>query len=335
MSAAGAPLPPLLQAAEPGLGLRSRLRGLDLSAGRLAGAPAGAGLGVCRGRRAAPAGRLRRQPPPLEAASRSRSRSSRSTRRRTARSGTGRRPRSSLTSRELQRSARFSADASHQLKTPVTVLRAGLEELLAGEYLSLRGPRGGLRARSPDVPARRRHRGPPAALEDGRGPPPDTVRHGSTLRRSSRRGWTTSEPCQTRSASRIDVRPSAVALDHGREALRDAHPAEPPRERAQVQPRRGPHPHRGPRGGGLGGPVHRQHRPAGAGRRRRSTSSSGSTAAPWARTCPGHGIGLNLARELARLHGGDLRLARSDDDWTEFEVRFRLAAAAGRAPGPP
>jgi len=36
----------------------------------------------------------------------------------------------------------------------------------------------------------------------------------------------------------------------------------------------------------------------------------------------GHGIGLNLARELARLHGGDLRLVRSGNDWTEFEVRF-------------
>ncbi|MFL6570022.1 MAG: histidine kinase dimerization/phospho-acceptor domain-containing protein, partial [Chthoniobacterales bacterium] len=35
------------------------------------------------------------------------------------------------TSVELQRAARFSADASHQLKTPVTVLRAGIEELLA------------------------------------------------------------------------------------------------------------------------------------------------------------------------------------------------------------
>src|ERR1019366_7384414 len=41
-----------------------------------------------------------------------------------------------LTSQELQRAARFSADASHQLKTPVTVLRAGLEELLAGEQVS-------------------------------------------------------------------------------------------------------------------------------------------------------------------------------------------------------
>ena len=39
----------------------------------------------------------------------------------------------------------------------------------------------------------------------------------------------------------------------------------------------------------------------------------------------GHGIGLNLARELARLHGGDLRLVRSENDWTEFEVRFPAA----------
>jgi len=43
---------------------------------------------------------------------------------------------------------------------------------------------------------------------------------------------------------------------------------------------------------------------------------------------PGHGLGLNLARELARLHGGDLRLVRSDEAWTEFEVRFRPAAPA-------
>jgi len=39
----------------------------------------------------------------------------------------------------------------------------------------------------------------------------------------------------------------------------------------------------------------------------------------------GHGIGLNLARELARLHGGDLRLVLSENDWTEFEVRFSAA----------
>ena len=39
------------------------------------------------------------------------------------------------THEELQRSTRFSADASHQLKTPVTVLRAGIEELLRREDL--------------------------------------------------------------------------------------------------------------------------------------------------------------------------------------------------------
>jgi len=42
----------------------------------------------------------------------------------------------------------------------------------------------------------------------------------------------------------------------------------------------------------------------------------------------GHGLGLNLARELARLHGGDLRLVTSENDWTEFEVRFHLARQA-------
>src|SRR5437763_2359327 len=34
---------------------------------------------------------------------------------------------------ELERSTRYSADASHQLKSPVTVLRVGLESLLARE----------------------------------------------------------------------------------------------------------------------------------------------------------------------------------------------------------
>ncbi len=49
----------------------------------------------------------------------------------------------------------------------------------------------------------------------------------------------------------------------------------------------------------------------------------------------GHGLGLNLARELVRLHGGELRLVVSENDWTEFEARFRAAIPApSRVPQP-
>lgn len=37
---------------------------------------------------------------------------------------------------------------------------------------------------------------------------------------------------------------------------------------------------------------------------------------------PGHGLGLSIARELARAHAGDLTLTESREDWTEFCLRF-------------
>lgn len=36
----------------------------------------------------------------------------------------------------------------------------------------------------------------------------------------------------------------------------------------------------------------------------------------------GHGLGLSIARELARAHDGDLTLVQSREDWTEFCLRF-------------
>ena len=47
---------------------------------------------------------------------------------------------------------------------------------------------------------------------------------------------------------------------------------------------------------------------------------------------PGYGLGLNLARELARIHRGDLQLIRSDEAGTEFAVTFRSVAHAVEVP---
>lgn len=41
---------------------------------------------------------------------------------------------------------------------------------------------------------------------------------------------------------------------------------------------------------------------------------------PAAEDIPGYGLGLNLANQLTKLHGGRLILVQSHEDWTEFEI---------------
>ena len=236
-------------------------------------------------------------------------------------------------SRDLQRSARFSADASHQLKTPVTVLRAGLEELLAGEYLS------------------------PEAREEVSALVHQTFRLAGVIEDLLLLSRMDSGRLQIE-FSRLDLAPLIEGWLDDLGALPDAFglrvgSEHPPSlwisgekrfatlilqnllENARKYNR-------------AGGRIRISARAEGDWAIL-AIGNTGQPVAPGARehiferfhrgsvgeNVPGHGIGLNLARDLARLHGGDLRLARSDDDWTEFEVRFRLAPAPGDAPGPP
>jgi signal transduction histidine kinase len=226
------------------------------------------------------------------------------------------------TSKELQRSARFSANTSHQLKTPVAVLRAGLEGLRAHENLTSEG------------------RDEIAALIH------QTFRITSIIEDLLL--------LSQMDAGRLQIAFSTVDLSQLIEAQMDDLNALPDGVDAEVEsdcP-----------GIQIAGEKHyvalilqnllenarKYNRPGG--RIRISCRDAGDwavlTIGNTGRSIPaaarehiferfhrgsveeditGHGLGLNLARELARLHGGDLRLVSSKEDWTEFEVRFRLA----------
>ncbi|MDB6115127.1 MAG: integral rane sensor signal transduction histidine kinase [Lacunisphaera sp.] len=234
-----------------------------------------------------------------------------------------------LTHGELQRSARFSADASHQLKTPVTVLRAGLEELLAGEKLSpdtreevallvhqtfrltsviedllllSRMDAGRLQLQLIPVdlvPLLEGWLDDLGALSEGRDLAIETD-FPPTLTVAGERRYTTlilqnlleNARKYNRPGGRIRITVRAEG-DEGILVVGNTGPAIPAAVREHIFQRF----HRGAIGENL----------------------------------PGHGLGLNLARELARLHRGELRLARSEADWTEFEARFRLARPGANA----
>lgn len=226
------------------------------------------------------------------------------------------------TNADLQRAGRFSADASHQLKTPVSVLRAGLEEVLAQEELT-----------------------------------PETRDEISTLVHQTYRLTSLIEDLLLLSrmdAGRLQLELRPINLTPLIEGWLDDFGALPDPSDLTVEMDLPAELHiagearytmlvlqnllenarkyNRPRGrirliarvdgdcarlivGNTGQPI-----PAAAQEHIFERFHRGSAG----ENVPGHGLGLNLARDLARLHGGELRLVRSDAAWTEFEVRFCL-----------
>jgi signal transduction histidine kinase len=238
------------------------------------------------------------------------------------------------TSAELLRSVRFSADASHQLKTPVTVLRAGLEELMAQENLT-----------------------------------PDECAEISALIHQTYRLSSLIEDLLLLSrmdAGRLKLEVVPVNLSQLIEASLDDLSALPDEHDVAVETdfpsglhvvgekrytaiilqnlleNARKYNHR------KGGRIRVAARVEGE-EVRLSVANTGRPISPegqahiferfhrgvMGENVPGYGLGLNLARELARLHHGDLRLVGSDEMWTEFEVRFRLAHVVQPSPAAP
>lgn len=226
-------------------------------------------------------------------------------------------------SADLQRSARFSADASHQLKTPVAVLRAGLEELLAQEKrpaqeceeisalihqtyrlssviddLLLLSRMDAGRLQLSLVPVNLSEL-LAAGLDDLSTWPEDGVMAveaeiPAALFIAGEQRYTAMilqnllENARKYNCAGGRIRISVTVEDHAvRLGIGNTGRTIPPHAQSHIFERF----HRGEIGENV----------------------------------PGYGLGLNLARELARLHRGDLRLLQSADSWTEFEVCFQLA----------
>jgi len=230
------------------------------------------------------------------------------------------------TSEELKRSTRYSADASHQLKTPVTVLRAGLEGLLTREDFK-----------------------------------PEVYEELSALLHQTHRLTGVIEDLLLLSRMdaghlRIDAKP--VNLSHLVDqwlddlgALSDGRDIKIEREIPSELYVAGEERYTSLIVQNVLENAHKYNRPRGWIRARArqeneqvvlTISNSGPPIPRSAKehiferfhrdstrsAISGHGLGLNLARELARLHGGDLRLVQSENDSTEFEVRFRASRAS-------
>ncbi len=234
-----------------------------------------------------------------------------------------------LTNVELERSMRFSADTSHQLKTPITVLRAGLEELgkHPGVTPAMHGEIGQLIQQTSKLSVMIHDLLLLSRLDAGRlQPRMESIDMGLLV--DSLADDLSAVPGATDLEVIVDVPPDLHVRGEKRyvsmilqNLLENAWKYNTPGGSIHI---------RGERSGELlalrvgntGPPIpapmqehifERFHRAA------------------MGENVPGHGLGLNIARELALLHGGDLRLLSSENSWTEFEITLPISNDIHRA----
>jgi len=225
--------------------------------------------------------------------------------------------------RSFEQSARFSADASHHLKTPIAILRADVEEILADVNCSE-----STQARAEGVLHRIHHlnsvvdnllllsRADAGRLELSQ----TQFDLGEVLEGVLDDAHTLAEPLHLTVEANISKHlllkadPTFVGMI-AQNLVENAVKYNTPGGRIRVEA----HPVNGEveltiGNTGTGIPKDRVHQ----------------LFERFYRVCggeriPGHGLGLSIARELARAHGGDVQLVRSNGSWTEMRVRLPQA----------
>jgi len=225
--------------------------------------------------------------------------------------------------RSFEQSARFSADASHHLKTPIAVLRAGVEEILADVNCSE-----STQARAEGLLHRIHHvssvvdnllllsRADAGRLELLK----TKFDLGEVLEGVLDDAITLAEPLDLKVEADI---PKHLPLKADRtfvamiaqNLVENAVKYNTPGGRVRIEVR------------ALNGAVEMLVGNTGRGIPRDRT---GQLFERFYRVraderVPGHGLGLSIARELARAHGGDIELVSSNDSWTEMRLHLPRA----------
>ena len=226
--------------------------------------------------------------------------------------------------RSFEQSARFSADASHHLKTPIAVLRAGVEEIIADVNCSE-----STQARAEGLLHRIHHvssvvdnllllsRADAGRLELTK----DEFELGEVLEGALDDALTLAEPLGLKVEAEV---PKHLLLKADRtfvemiaqNLVENAVKYNTPGGRIRVDAR------------AVNGEVEITIGNTGDGI---PNDRTGQLFERFYRVCggervSGHGLGLSIARELARAHGGDVELMRSDRSWTEMRLRLPQVA---------